>query len=93
MWYKELPKAVYGPTNIEEGLVVCGHRHTHAMHIMIALTGKRSVKTEVGENESGFLTDTNRFVDRVEGAEIALKCGQIEKLNYHSTKLFSEDLY
>lgn len=39
--------------------------------------------------------DCNRFVDRVEGAEIAVKAGQVYRNFLHNTKigLFSEDLY
>lgn len=47
----------------------------------------------VGEYEQGFLTDKNRFVDRVEGAKIVLSRGQVTKLKYSSTELYSEDLY
>jgi len=59
---------------------------------MVAITGKKSVYSEVGENIQGFLTNTNRFVDREEGAKIALSCGQIKELKYGSI-LYSEDLY
>jgi len=103
IWYKELPlikndipKALIYPINISSGLVFCGHRHPHCMYSMIAITGKRSVTNApdgVGEYEQGFLTNFNRFVDRTEGAKIALNCGQIEKLNYSSKELYSEDLY
>ena len=82
--------------HFSSGLVFCGHRHPHCMYSMIAITGKRSVTNApdgVGEYEQGFLTNFNRFVDRTEGAKIALNCGQIEKLNYSSKELYSEDLY
>ena len=93
IWYKELNTPVYRPVNIESGVVVCGHRHPHCIHTLVALTGKRSVEKEVGKYTQGFLTNTNRFVDREEGAKIALESGQIEKLNYSKTRLYSEDLY
>jgi len=93
VWYKELPTPVHRPTNVDVGMVFCGHRHPHCMHNMIAITGKRSVTPECGEYVQGFLTDTNRFIDRVEGAKIALACGQIKELEYSKTKLYSEDLY
>jgi hypothetical protein len=38
----------------------------------------------------GFLTNTDRFVDRKEAAQIALDSGQIKE---EVKKLFSEDLY
>jgi hypothetical protein len=44
----------------------------------------------VGEYEQGFLTNTNRFVDRKEAGQIAFAAGQTEELK---TTLYSEDLY
>ena len=101
IWYKELPLVKpevlelrgFRPINVDKGIVFCGLRHPHCMYQMIAITGKRSVIKEVGEYVQGFLTNKNRFVDRKEGAKIALASGQIEKLNYSSKDLFSEDLY
>jgi hypothetical protein len=93
IWYKELPTPVYGPANVDKGIVFCGHRHPHCLYQMVAITGKRSVTSEVGEIIQGFLTNTNRFVDREEGAKIALASGQIKKLKYNRTTLYSEDLY
>ncbi len=40
----------------------------------------------------GFVTNTGRFVDRKEGAELALSNGQIKKLNW-PPDLYSEDLW
>ena len=93
IWYKELPTPVHRPINVDKGVVVCGHRHPHCIHTMYSLTGKRSIEPEVGKYVQGFLTNKNRFVDRTEGAEIALESMQIKELGYSSTQLFSEDLY
>jgi hypothetical protein len=101
IWYKDLPlinpevlePRGYRPYNVDKGIVFSGWRHGNCQYQMIAITGKRSVKPEVGEIIQGFLTNKNRFVDRKEGAKIALECGQIEKLNYSSKDLYSEDLY
>jgi hypothetical protein len=98
IWYKELPvlsgNAPIGhrnPVNIKDGIVVCGHRHGHCIHTMYALTGKRQGQT--GAKIQGFLTSKNKFVTREEAAVIALGCGQITKLRYNQTRLFSEDIY
>ena len=99
IWYKELPLKnpkplkIRGisPYNVDKGVVLCGWRHSNCMYQMVAITGLKN--HEAGESIQGFLTDTNRFVDRIEGAKISLESGQIEKLNYSSTRLFSEDLY
>lgn len=86
-----MPTAMYNPVNVFKGVVVCGHRHIHCIHQVLSMTGKR--QAESGAYTQGFLTNTNRFVDRVEGAKIALESGQIKKLGYSSKELFSEDLY
>ena len=97
IWYKDIPlqKVIDGvlPKNCDRGLVVLGHRHGQCMWTMSSLTGLRSVTNAedgVGEYEQGFLTNTNRFVDREEGGQIAFVAGQTEDLR---TTLFSEDLY
>jgi len=101
IWYKDLPlikpevleNRGYHPYNVDRGIVFSGWRHGNCMYQMVAITGKRSVKLEVGEIVQGFLTNKNRFVNRAEGAEIATKNGQIEYLSYSKTDLYSEDLY
>lgn len=93
IWYKELPTPIFGPVNVDKGIVFCGHRHPHCIHQMVAMTGKRSTFSEVGEIIQGFLTNANRFVDREEAAKIAIESGQVENLTYSKYKLYSEDLY
>ena len=97
IWYKDIPlkKDIPQvlPKNCDRGLVVLGHRHGQAMWTMSCLTGLRSVENAedgVGEYEQGFLTNTNRFVDREEAAKIAFDYGQIKE---ETKRLFSEDLY
>ena len=100
IWYKELPlrdeeilrHRGFSPYNVDKGIVFCGWRHPNCMYQMVAITGKRSVESEVGENIQGFLTSQNRFVDRKEGLEIALKANQVINIHYGS-QLYSEDLY
>jgi hypothetical protein len=43
--------------------------------------------------EQGFVTSTGRFVDRTEGARVALAAGQIKELRYQPDTLFSEELW
>lgn len=96
IWYKELPTQEFLPKNIKEGIVVCGYTHANCINTVKSLSGLRTVRYSpdgVGESEQGFLTSKNRFVDREEGAKIALKCKQIEKLHYSNIELYSEDLY
>jgi hypothetical protein len=97
IWYKELP-LVYNdfpithllPVNCDRGIVFCGQRHLQCLYQMIAMTGK--MQHEAGEEVQGFLTNTNRFVDRKEAMSIAMKANQV--INpYAGHNLFSEDLY
>jgi len=104
-WYKDLPiermlfdhtellpaSHIY-PKNVDRGVVFCGHRHLQCMYMMICIYKLK--QHEAGEEEQGFLTSKNRFVDREEGLEIAIAAGQVEKgKTYSNTSLFSEDLY
>jgi hypothetical protein len=98
IWYKELPNQHFPPKNIKEGLVVCGHRHHNCIDIMATLGKLRTVTFSpdgVGESIQGFMTSRNRFVDRLEAAEIAINSGQVDRENLDNPiiGLFSEDLY
>lgn len=97
IWYKNIPlkKEIPGvrPKNIDHGLVVLGHRHGQCIWTVSCLTGLRTVtyaEDATGEHEQGFLTNSNRFVSREEGAKIAFNAGQIKK---EKETLYSEDLY
>ena len=98
IWYMDIelirPEVLeprgFRPYNVDRGIVFCGWRHHNCMYQMVAITGKAS--HEVGKHIEGFLTNKNRFVDRIEGAKIAIESGQISELNY-GKQLYSEDLY
>ncbi len=97
IWYKEISlKKVLDcvlPVNIDKGIVVLGHRHGHCIWTVASLTGLRTVThatDATGESEQGFLTNTNRFVDREGAAIIAYAAGQITE---PIKTLYSEDLY
>lgn len=100
IWYQDLvlirPEVLEGrgfrPFNVDKGIVFSGWRHHNCLYQMVAMTGKR--ECEVGESIQGFLTNKNRFVDREEAMQIALKVGQVEEgKTYNENRLFSEDLY
>lgn len=104
IWYKNIPmvKQIEGtnPINIDKGLVVCGRRHCNCIWIVSSLTGLRSVENApdgAGESIQGFVTNTNRFVDRQEAYDIAYKANQIISINKNRPTneigLTSEDLY
>ena len=91
IWYKDLETSRIKPVNVDNGLVLCGFRHDDIISQMFSL-GKRTVFVDVGEYEQGFLTSENRFVDRIEAKEIAIKSDQLIR-NRSSDRLFSEDLW
>jgi hypothetical protein len=98
IWYKDLPTQHFLPKNIDKGIVVCGHRHGHCIDVMRSLGTLRTVTfgpDSVGEHEQGFLTNTNRFVDRLEALEIARSANQIkpDEIINERIGLFSENLY
>lgn len=96
IWYKEIsllkPEVLenrgFAPYNVDKGLVLCGWRHANIIYQLVALTGKPD--HQQGESEQGFLTNKNRFVDRIEAADIAFKAKQIPE---EVIRLFSENLY
>ena len=73
-----------------DGLIFLGKRH-HNIIQTLAECGYSS-KT-IQQSPQGFVTSIGGFVGREEAAQIALDCGQIDKLKFSSRELFSEDLY
>ena len=64
IWVKdENVEYVHYPTNITYGLVVCGYRHHNCLeHIGNLYERERRLRYETVQ---GFLTNNNRFVDRI----------------------------
>ncbi len=90
-----MPSPKYRPVNIQTGLVVEGHRHADIIRTMVNLLGKRTCSVGedcAGESEQGFVTNQNRFVDRIEGMQIARAAGQLIS-DTTFAELYSEDLY
>lgn len=79
---------IHQPKNISSGYVVAGRRHHNCftLHAMLTGVGQKA------ESVQGFLTDTDRFVDRKEAMEIAKQSGQVPK-SQSFEELYSEDLY
>lgn len=94
IWFKDLPDHSLRCLNtVDKGFVVAGWRHGNVVETVKILSNLRTVKLSpdgVGETVQGFLTNTNRFVDRKEAGQIAYSSGQIDK---PTDCLFSEDLY
>lgn len=76
----------------EDGTIIRGHRHADCIYTM-----HRMRKREKGGNENqGFITSKNRYVNRKEGYNLQIKAGikSIDKKHpYLGDELYSEDLY
>ena len=71
------------------GIIYTGRRHHNIINEMrtkYLILDKQAVRNQ------GFITDDGQFVDRIIGAELAIKSGQIQKLKW-PPNLYSEDLY
>jgi hypothetical protein len=102
VWYKDLPLVKpeileprgFRPYNVDRGVVMSGWRHMNCIYQMCAITGLRDIPAQVGESIQGFLTNTNRFVDREEGYDIAESANQLnDRPRGVGRTLYSEDLY
>ena len=85
------------PINISHGFVVCGLRHHNCINTFAQIYGfpysEETLKIKRTE-EQGFLTNTNKFVNREYALEIAIKANQLKDGNNHNLKkLHSEDLW
>lgn len=98
------------PVNIETGFVVTGRRHNNC-YATISAISKLSVNETIGDlikklskedlrKHQGFITSTDRYVNRQEGFKIAIENNQIQyglnamDLNDQDNNiLISENLY
>lgn len=77
------------------GNVIGGVRHSYILNTIKDL----NIQIPKENRIQGFLTDDNKFVDRVEAYHIAFACGQlsssIKNIKYKNkeNELFSEDIY
>jgi hypothetical protein len=69
--------------------VYTGHDHAKIIRDMVEIHG---IKPPIDNKaESGFITEEGKFVDRLTAADIAVKSGQIEELQW-PPYLYSEDI-
>ena len=52
-----------------------------------------NVKFYINGKQQGFVDDKGNFLSRSEAAQVAIKSGQITKLRWSDTELFSEELW
>ena len=92
IWFDDGKEHVHQPKNIQTGFVVCGRRHHNCYATLVAvLGGDKWQETKMGLNQTqGFITSTDRFVDREEAGKIAYVALQVDQLY---GLLISEHLY
>lgn len=95
--YDDGKEYAHSPRNILTGFVICGRRHNNCIAIFAQMVGfpydENGRKLQQTERQ-GFITSTNRFVDRHEALKIARAAGQlITGDGNENLGLFSEDLY
>jgi len=73
----------------EEFDIVWGPNHAYCINWFSFADIYRSMR-DLKNEQQGFLTNTERFVDRVEALEIAINAGQIDKETYRYDELYSE---
>jgi hypothetical protein len=87
IWFDDGIKHYHQTNHLQSGFIMCGYRHCCIFEQMGIIQPDYKGKYKIVQ---GFLTNTNRFVDRVEGAAVAFKAKQTKR---ELTQLFSEDLY
>lgn len=99
-YYNDKIEHSHQPNNITSGFVICGRRHHNCIALFALMVGfpydEKSQQIHLTEVQ-GFLTNTNKFVNRRTAYKIAFEAGQIKGPNSdrkeNSIGLTSEDLY
>lgn len=93
------------PENIDIGYVVCGRRHNNCYQTIASLKGdlntylkSLNLTDDDYRQGQGFITSTDRYVDRKEGWKIAkannqIQFGLVASDNGDDSILISENLY
>lgn len=81
------------PERIETAAILFqGNVYTGRNHALIIAEIRVIAKVDKVIGEQGFVTDTGRFVSRIEAGRIALACGQISHLRYPAMGLDSGEI-
>lgn len=90
IWFDDGKPHVHQPVNIQSGFVVCGRRHHNCFATLTVIQEDKAERLELRKKSvQGFITSTDRFVDRKEAGSIAFNSAQAA----FTDCLFSEDLY
>lgn len=90
IYFNDGNKHIHQPKNIDTGFVVCGRRHHNCFATFKAMGLTKPDRVGRMDEVQGFITNSDKFVDREEGGKIAFEAGQTTELK---RILFSEDLY
>lgn len=104
IWFNDGKKHEHQPKNIETGFVVTGRRHHNCYATLAAIGEALDIKERalraferIDRDSQGFITSSDRYVDRKEGLQIALSNKQVyHNMHDKATEediLISEDLY
>lgn len=81
---------------LEDGRVIRGHRHDDCIHTALKWKAAGQNIGRIRQEQQGFVTSHNRFVDRAEGARLMREAGHVppqRRRPFEGDLLFSEDLY
>lgn len=90
IYFNDGNEHIHQPKNIDTGFVVCGRRHHNCFATFKAMGLTKPERIERMGEVQGFITNTDRFVDREEASKIAFESGQTKELK---KRLYSEDIY
>jgi len=102
IWFNDGKEHVHQPKNIKTGFIISGRRHHncyatfHVIGLSLGLEGiAKNQIDRVDRDYQGFLTNLNRYVDRSEAYQIALKAGQLlhDMHDKSNPILTSEDIF
>lgn len=74
---------------LHEGKIYTGRRHHQIIETM---RKQHHITDKTAFREQGFVLEDGSYIDRIEGAKLALTTGQVKKL-IAPPRLYSEDLY
>lgn len=90
IYYDDGKERVHNPTNLKDGLVVCGFRHHNCYTLLAEMFPNREY---IGKEVEGFLTSRHQFVDRQGAMRIAEQANQIHYKHGDVHELYSEDIF
>lgn len=78
-----------------DGEIIRGHRHNNCYDVVRSRPNAESNRENIVAAVQGFITSTNRFVDRKEAMRLQIAAGIPSQFSrgYCGDILFSEDLY